>query len=533
VSNRPPAGAPGGGTPVQLVWFKRDLRVRDHRPLLEAARAGPVLTLYVYEPALLAAADFDGAHLRQINAALAELGDALAERGGTLVTRVGDMPAVLERLAREVPIAALHSHEETTQAVAYARDRAVRRWARARGVPWREVPQTGVVRRLPSRDAWAARWEARMAAPPVAAPERLHGVAVPSEGVLDARALRARGVPVPEDSHPDFRPGGERAARRTLATFLRARGLDYRRAMSSPRTAPGACSRISEHLAAGTLSVRQALHAARAQRATLEAGRRDGEVVDPRWFAALRSFEARLHWHCHFIQKLEDEPALEVRCACAPFERLRTPGAQPERLAAWQLGRTGVPFVDACLRQLRATGWLPFRMRAMVVSYAAWDLWLDWRDLAPWLARQFVDYEPGIHYMQLQMQSGTTGINTLRIYNPWLQGERFDPDGTYIRTWVPELAALPADFIHRPHALPPLVPGMYGVVPGRDYPLPLVDHARAVREAKARVSALRQLPETRRAARRVFERHGSRDRSAGERGLGEPPDGAPAQSPMP
>ncbi|HMS03958.1 MAG TPA: FAD-binding domain-containing protein, partial [Gemmatimonadaceae bacterium] len=396
-------------------------------------------------------------------------------------------------------------------------------------------PQTGVVRRLPSRDEWAARWEDRMAAPPRSAPERLHGVMLHSDGVLDATALRSRGVAVPDDSHPLFVPGGERAARRTLASFLRERGVDYRRAMSSPVTAPAACSRISEHLAVGTLSVRQALHAARHRRAQLREAHRAGEGVDARWFQALQSFESRLHWHCHFMQKLEDEPALEFRCACAPFEALRTPGAHADRLAAWQEGRTGVPFVDACLRALHATGWLPFRMRAMLVSYAAWDLWLDWRDLAPWLARQFVDYEPGIHYMQLQMQSGVTGINTLRIYNPWQQGERFDPTGSYIRRWVPELVALPADFVHRPHDLPPLVQGMYGVTPGVTYPRPFTDHAAAVREAKARVSAVQQAPDTRRAARGVFERHGSRAQSARQRGLVGPPASAgdvTGQSPM-
>ncbi|MCU0616148.1 MAG: FAD-binding domain-containing protein [Gemmatimonadaceae bacterium] len=257
--------------------------------------------------------------------------------------------------------------------------------------------------------------------------------------------------------------------------------------------------------------------------------------MDARWLQALQSFEARLHWHCHFMQKLEDEPALEFRCACAPFEALRERGAHPERLAAWQAGRTGVPFVDACMRQLLATGWLPFRMRAMLVSYAAWDLWLDWRDFAHWLARQFVDYEPGIHYMQLQMQSGVTGINTLRIYNPWQQGERFDPDGAYIRTWVPELSHLPADAIHRPHEVPPLLRVMYDCTPGTAYPPPLVDHATAVRTAKARVSVVQQAPDTRRAARRVFERHGSRAQSARARGLSDSPDEAGEsldQSPM-
>ncbi len=514
--------------PVHVVWFKRDLRIRDHAPLREAAAAGPVLALYVYEPALIAAPDFDGAHLRQVNAALADLDAQLRARGGRLLTRVGDMPTVLETLARDVPLAALWSHEETTHGVAYARDRAVRRWVRAQGMPWHERPHTGVVRRLPSRDAWAARWEERMQRPPLPAPERIAGVEAWSDGILDADALRARGVAVPDDSHPRFVASGERTARQTLLSFLTERGADYRRDMSGPVLAPDACSRISEHLATGTLSVRQALHATRTRRAELEARRADGEPLDARWFDTLRSFEARLHWHCHFMQKLEDEPAIEHACVCPPYDTLRDPLAHPDRLAAWREGRTGVPIVDACMRYLHAHGWLPFRMRAMLVSYAAYDLWLDWRGFGPWLARQFVDYEPGIHYSQLQMQSGTTGINTLRIYNPYTQGERFDGDGAFIRRWVPELEALPADWIHRPHEMPPLVQAMYGFEAGRDYPVPFVEHALAVREAKARFSAVQQQPGFLTAARGVYRRHGSRAQSASARGLVRPT----TQSPM-
>jgi deoxyribodipyrimidine photo-lyase len=505
--------------PVHVVWFKRDLRIRDHAPLAEAAAAGPVLALYVYEPALLEAPDFDGAHLRQVNAALADLEAQLRARGGRLVTRVGPMPDVLEALAQECPLAALWSHEETTQGVAYARDRAVRRWARARGLPWHERTHTGVVRRLPSRDAWAAAWEARMQRPPLPAPARIAGVEVPSAGILDGDALRAHGVDVPPDSHPHFVARGEKAARQVLWSFLTVRGADYRRAMSGPVLAPDACSRISEHLASGTLSMRQALHAARARGAELTARRADGEPVDAGWFDTLRSFQARLHWHCHFMQKLEDEPAIEHACVCRPYEALRDPTAHPERLAAWREGRTGVPIVDACMRYLHAHGWLPFRMRAMLVSYAAYDLWLDWRGFGPWLARQFVDYEPGIHYSQLQMQSGTTGINTLRIYNPYMQGERFDADGTFIRRWVPELHALPADWIHRPHEMPPLVQAMYGFRVDRDYAVPFVEHAVAVREAKARFSAVQQDPAFLAAARGVYQRHGSRAQGTRARGL--------------
>jgi deoxyribodipyrimidine photolyase len=126
----------------------------------------------------------------------------------------------------------------------------------------------------------------------------------------------------------------------------------------------------------------------------------------------------------------------------------------PERLGAWQAGRTGYPLVDACLRSLVATGWLTFRMRALVVSFASYSLWLHWRPTGLFLARHFLDFEPGIHWSQLQMQSGTTGINTLRIYNPTKQALEQDPGGVFIRRWVPELAGVPSVFVHMPWTMP-------------------------------------------------------------------------------
>ena len=136
------------------------------------------------------------------------------------------------------------------------------------------------------------------------------------------------------------------------------------------------------------------------------------------------SFESRLHWHCHFIQKLEDQPAIEFS-DFHPFIRgIRA--LDVERLTAWSEGRTGVPFVDACMRALQAHGWINFRMRAMLMSFASYNLWLPWRDSGLHLARQFVDYEPGIHWSQCQMQSGSTSINTIRIYNPIKQGMDHD-----------------------------------------------------------------------------------------------------------
>jgi deoxyribodipyrimidine photo-lyase len=275
---------------------------------------------------------------------------------------------------------------------------------------------------------------------------------------------------------------GERAAWATLRSFLAGRGRDYRRAMSSPLSAADACSRLSAHLAFGTISLRCVHQATEARIAS----------TDDRTLAhALRGFAGRLRWHCHFMQKLEDEPGIEWRNLARSVDGLRAgDGVHPsaidrERLQAWCEGRTGYPMVDACMRQLRATGWLNFRMRAMLVSFAAYHLGLHWREPGLFLARQFLDFEPGIHWCQMQMQSGTTGINTLRIYSPAKQARDHDPQGLYVRRWVPEFGT-PA------------------------YPPPIVDERAALAEMKSQLYALRQTQAARSEADAIQHKHGSR-----------------------
>jgi deoxyribodipyrimidine photo-lyase len=162
------------------------------------------------------------------------------------------------------------------------------------------------------------------------------------------------------------------------------------------------------------------------------------------------------------------------------------------------------------MRALRATGWLNFRMRAMLQAVASYQLWLDWRDTGPVLARAFTDYEPGIHWSQVQMQSGTTGINTIRMYNPVKQGLDQDPDGDFTRRWVPELRAVPGALIHEPWRLAPIERADRGCVLGRDYPAPVVDLAAAAERARERVWAVRRQPGYREIAEGIQARHGSR-----------------------
>jgi deoxyribodipyrimidine photo-lyase len=494
------------------VWFKRDLRIDDHRPLALAAARGPVIALYVYEPALLHSPEFDPAQLRFIDDCLAALDDALRRRGIALTLRTGEAPAVLEALRRETGFDALWSHEETGNRLTYDRDLAVGRWCRCSGVAWTELPQNGVVRRLKDRDGWARRWAQRMAEPITEVPARLTGPA----GLDHGHRADPADLGLGPSTRPDAQRGGEPTAQATLADFLAVRGVDYRRGMSSPVHAFERCSRLSPHLAWGSISLRRVAQASAARSEAVRALRAAGEPVDPRWAGSLQSFQGRLRWHCHFMQKLEDEPRIEFRNFARACDGLRDEGPiLPDseaavRLLAWQRGETGYPMVDACMQALARCGWVNFRMRAMLVSFASYHLWLHWRHSAPFLARAFLDFEPGIHYSQFQMQSGTTGINTIRIYSPAKQVLDHDPQGVFIRAALPALARVPERWLAEPHTMPASVQRESGCVIGRDYPAPVVDHATAWREARERIAAVRRRPEARGEADAIQQRHGSR-----------------------
>ncbi|NHB78203.1 FAD-binding domain-containing protein [Rhodobacter calidifons] len=473
-----------------LVWFKRDLRLHDHPALSLAAGLGPVLPLYVVEPELWAEPDASARQWEFLAESLADLRVALTGAGAPLVVRTGDAVEVLASLCRRHRITRIVSHEETGNAWTFARDRRVAGWARGAGIDWVELPQSGVVRRLPSRDAWSARRDAFMAGPTLPAP-----ALCPVEGVEPGPIPSARALKLAADPCPHRQLGGRARGLDLMDSFLTRRAEPYRTAMSSPLSAERACSRLSPHLALGTLSVREVVQATVARAAERPGGR---------WGGALASFQARLAWRDHFIQKLEDEPAIETRCLHRAAESLRPRDPDAARLAAWEAGETGLPFLDACLRYLRATGWLNFRMRSMVMAAASYHLWLDWRATGAILARRFTDYEPGIHWPQVQMQSGTTGINTPRIYNPVKQGLDQDPTGAFTRAWVPELAAVPDRFLQTPWAWEGA-----GTLLGRRYPAPIVDPAAAQRAARDAIFGLRRRADRGEIAA-IVSRHASR-----------------------
>lgn len=489
----------------QLVWLKRDLRLDDHAALCDALAAGPTLVLYVWEPGFWSRPEQSACHALFVRQCLDEVDAGLRALGHRLIERTGPILEVLSELHAETDFRGLWSHEETGLGWTFGRDKAVARWCEEHRVTWTERAQHGVFRRQPTRDGWARRWTERMSTRRRARPDHLPALELP-ELSSHRPELAELGL---GEGKPEAILGGEHRAIERLDSFLETRHLGYRRAMSSPNSAWTGCSRLAPDLAWGSVSMRTVW-----QR-TQTSIREHREGTDAR--EDLDAFESRLRWRDHFTQKLEDEPAIEFRNMHRAYDRMRRSqdrwiDQDHERFHAWIDGRTGLPMVDAVMRALHRGGWINFRMRAMLASVATYHLWLDWRPCAVALAPHFLDLEPGIHFAQFQMQAGTAGINTNRIYSPRKQVLDQDPKGVFIRRYVEELAHIPDAYLAEPWRAPRSVQIAAGCIIGEDYPAPVVDPVRAAAAARRRVEEVRRSAGHGAEAQRVQQRHGSRRR---------------------
>lgn len=429
-----------------LVWFKRDLRIHDHPALAMAADVGAVLPVFVAEPELWAQADASARQWEFVAETLADLREGLAALGAPLVVRVGDAVQVLDGLCRRHRIGHLISHAEPGTSFGETRNRQVADWARGAGIIWTELPPSGGSR------------------VPLPAPA-LRAVAGVEPGLIPS----ARALKLAADLCPHRQSGGRDRGLDLLASFLSRRGETYRMTRSCPLVAERASSRLSPHLAWGALSPREVAAATTARQA---------ERLGGRWGAALSRFQTRL---------AAREAAIDLHRPTA--ELLAIPHARPRdsdaaRRAAWANGETGLPFLDACLRYLRATGWLNAPMRAMVASVACWQLSLDGQATGAHLARMFTDHDPALHWPQ--MRSGVMG-RAPGLWNPVRQGTDLDPTGTFTRSWLPELAPVPDAFLQEPWRWPEARRLL-----GRRYPEPIVDLAASARDARAELRLLRQ-----------------------------------------
>lgn len=493
--------------PVSVVWFKRDLRVSDNPALVEAIRSkNPVICLFNLEPERLQREDVDSIHIEWELDCLVHLQKSLEAIGGRLLFNFGNVEERLHELHLTYQIEHLYSNEETGLQWSWDRDKNVTKWSKDNGVGFTEFPSNGVIRRLQTRDNWKKLRDERVDCPPVntpvsmTAPSDLQSDTIPHLNEIGMTHRRMVHRPKP----------GEKAAQEVLFSFLDERGRTYRKGMSSPISGKEACSRLSPYISIGCISIRQILYHIRRKQKKVKKNPRSAK--NRGWTSSLSSFESRLAWHCHFIQRLECEPTMDAIALNPELDERLERVLDQEKYDAWAQGKTGWPFFDACMRSLIATGWINFRMRAMLQSVASYTLWLPWRATGMHLAKMFLDYEPGIHWSQVHMQSGVTGINSIRAYSIDKQSMDQDPTGEFIHAWVKELREVPAEFIHRPWLMTDEQQELFSCRIGKDYPHPIVDEKEARKEGISASYSAKGHPSVRTRAVKVYEIHGSRKR---------------------
>lgn len=473
-------------TAPTVVWFRRDLRVHDHPALSAAGAEGLVAPLFVLDPTILEGRFASPNRTWFLLGCLAALGDELARRGAPLTVRVGRPVDVVPGFAAEVGARAVAWSRDLTP-FGRERDRAVAERLAGHGVetharrgllihePESVVTGTGTAFR--TFTPFLRRWEAVAFRDVLPAPDALRpapGIRPDPTPIPDRPEVRALRLAPPTADPDAILPPGEAAARDRLVRWLAA----------SPDGGPVAyadrrdrlddehgTSRLSADLRFGTLS-------------PVEVATRTLQAADGR---GPRRFVSELAWRDFYAHVLWHDPDVARRPAQPRYADARFPEPDPGMLEAWRTGRTGYPVVDAAMGQLLATGYMPNRARMIVASFLTKDLLIDWRVGEAHFMRHLVDGDPASNLggWQWAASVGTDAQPYVRVFNPVTQGERFDPDGTYVRRWLPELAGVPTRAVHRPWTMTTDEQVEADCRIGADYPAPIVDHAEARRRAIA------------------------------------------------
>ena len=477
-----------------IVWLKRDLRLADHAPLCAAIDSGyPILIIYTLENSLIQDPHYSDRHWQFVSDSLQEMDYTLKSKFGTGLTVIhSEAFGFFQKLNAWKKPKAVYSYCETGLGITYTRDKALAKFLKAEAIEWQEFQQNGVKRGRGNRKNWREDWHTFMNMP-LDTPNwaKFRAFSLPKEEfatMLISADLHLTG------RNSIFQKGGESQAQRYLHSFLKDRVSQYNSHISKPVLSRKSCSRLSPYIAWGNLSMRQ----------VFQQMEQSKPQSPSRWHLA--SFGSRLRWHCHFIQKFEMECSMEFQNINNGYDTIRKEWNE-QHFVAWKNGQTGYPLVDASMRCVKETGYLNFRMRAMVVSFLTHHLWLDWRIGAQHLAACFLDFEPGIHYPQFQMQSGVTGINTVRIYNPVKQSLENDSEAVFIKEWVPEISHLPLVFIHEPWKMTEMEQMIYHCQLGVDYPQRIVNIEESGRKARDIRFSMQKEASVKISSNRILKKH--------------------------
>ncbi|MEP2238198.1 MAG: deoxyribodipyrimidine photo-lyase [Maribacter sp.] len=476
---------------INVVWLKRDLRSQDHEPLFKAEESGlPYLIIYLFEPSVIGCPDTSLRHLRFVYKSIATLDQTFKAFNRKVNLFYGEAQDVFKYLMDNYEINSLYSYRESGVLLTWERDKLVKVLCRKNHVHWYEFQRDGILRGIKNRKDWEEKWHRKMHEPIIKNVYSVSNLMILNHHFVLPENFKAK----LKSDQTNIQPAGEVNALRYLNSFVANRGRNYQKHISKPLESRKGCSRLSPYLAWGNLSIRQVFQ--------FVGTHPNGTKYDKAFSAML----TRLFWRCHFIQKFEMDCSYEKSCINKGFELLEHK-RNDVYIKAWKLGITGYPLIDACMRALEETGWLNFRMRAMLVSFFTFNLDQDWRDGVYHLARLFLDYEPGIHYPQFQMQAGTTGVNTIRLYNPVKNSVEHDKDGIFIKKWIPELTDVPVIHIHEPWKMTSLEQSFCGVIIGEHYPAPIVDLVESSKFAREKIWNHRSDPSVKKDKNRILNTH--------------------------
>jgi len=470
---------------INILWFKKDLRIFDNEALCEAIKDNDILPIYIIELDIWSQNTHSDRQWQFCKESLIDLRNALAEIGQPLIIRTGNVINIFDEISSKFKIKGIYSHQETGDWLTYKRDQKVREWALSKNIIWKEFLQFSVFRGNLDRNNWSKKWQKNSEKNLLKAPLKINSInfdigEIPLDEIFTFK----------KENCPGRMQGGRKKGLERMQYFFSNKLDSYSKDISSPEKSFDSCSRLSPYICWGCISLKEIFNKANISKNNNS-----------------RMLKSRLTWHCHFIQKLESEPELEFREYHPFFKNIRE--KNNELLYSWSSGNTGFPFIDACMRSLNFNGWINFRMRAMLMSFASYNLWLPWQDSGSELANKFVDYEPGIHWNQCQMQSGTTSINTNRIYNPIKQGKDHDPQGKFIKKWIPELKDISLNFIHEPWLLSRFNKEEYEQI---NYIRPIIDIPKSTKAAKRKIQEITKKDGYWDISKEIYLKHGSRKR---------------------